>query len=110
MTKIAVYRRRKPTPHPQNFLSSWQNGGIAIIISASHESLQNLQELVGAEGRAWLLQMPLIVMSERGRALAQQCGFTREIIVPTQPTDEALVEALKKYAGAPAEEFNKHQR
>lgn len=91
--EVSVYRRVKPL----GLISLSKN--IDIIICTSNTGLQNLYEMVGALDRRWLLQKPLLVISERMIALAHQLGFVKEPRVADNATDAAIIAALLKFVG-----------
>jgi uroporphyrinogen-III synthase len=64
----------------------------AITIS-SGEALQNLLSMLDESSAVLLRKLPLVVVSERIRHLAQKLGFT-QIAVSLQPTDAAILETL----------------
>ncbi len=85
-----VYQRRIPALE----LPDWQADAIQIIISTSHESLQNLVTLTGT----LLKQVPLIVISKRMAAFAEQPEFKQRFkqpsIVAENASDSALLTAF----------------
>ncbi len=95
LRKIAVYQRICPEL-PLSTLHQWQNGLIHCIISTSTESLQNLYQMVGVEGRSWLCQQRLLVVSEAMTLLAQALGFRQKSILAENASDGAILAALMK--------------
>lgn len=67
---------------------------IDAIVTTSPESLHNLIKLL-ASNRAWLLSIPLVVISQKMVQLATNLGFQAPIILAENATDEAVVQALK---------------
>lgn len=71
--------------------------GIDIVTTTSGDVLQNLLQMAG-EQRERLLQLPLVVMSQRGAELAQAAGFTHTpIYVAPQASDAGIVSALRAW-------------
>jgi uroporphyrinogen-III synthase len=89
-----VYQREKPQVDLLNTLPIWKRDQLNIIVCTSSTGLQNLFDIMGLEGRQWLLNMPLLVVSERIANFAQQLGFVKMPIVADNATDEAIVGAL----------------
>jgi uroporphyrinogen-III synthase len=87
--KIAVYRREVATPTQP--LPELKN--IDLIISTSGESLTALTQLYAASTNE-LRQRPLLVISPTMAVLAQELGFSGEIIVAENSSDAAIVEAI----------------
>jgi len=88
------YRREIPTHDPDELAKQLLQGGIDIITVTSSESLQNLYDLVPKSARSALLQLPLIVVSDRTQKLAQELGFKQPAIVAQKPGDEEMVQAM----------------
>lgn len=91
--EVSVYRRVKPLGLTR--LSK----NVDIVICTSNTGLQNLYEMVDALDRRWLLQKPLLVISERMVVLARQLGFVKEPRVADNATEAAIVAALLKFVG-----------
>ncbi|KPJ97073.1 MAG: hypothetical protein AMJ55_00515 [Gammaproteobacteria bacterium SG8_15] len=70
------------------------HGNIDIITVTSSESLQNLYDLVPKPARSALLQLPLIVVSDRTQKLAEELGFKQPAIIAQKPGDEEMVQAM----------------
>ncbi|GAB6041193.1 uroporphyrinogen-III synthase [Endothiovibrio diazotrophicus] len=89
-----AYRRIRPNHDPAPLLRAWREGEIQVATATSNEALLNLVEMVGEEGRRYLLETPLVVISERNAALARELGFTFEPIVAQEAGDDAMVAAI----------------
>lgn len=89
-----VYRRARPAAEPDRLIRSWQRGEIHAVVVTSVESLRNLFDMLDQPGRQWLLDTPLIVVSERIRQAAQAFGLRRPPLLAREVSDEAIVEAL----------------
>lgn len=88
---VETYQRQLP-PHPP--LDEQQVAGLDAITISSNESLDNLVTLM--EDPTPLIDIPLLVPSDRAVTLARQHGF-RIIVRSENATDEAFLEALHKY-------------
>lgn len=97
VSEAVVYRRLLPVIDVQNLLPAWQAGGLDIIVATSNTGLQNLLTIIGAAARNWLLNMPLLVISERMAQFAKDLDFVKKPIVSDNATDEAIVQALLNY-------------
>lgn len=92
-----VYRRLEPErdldaerkAHPH----------IGLIVVTSNEGLRNLVNMAGDHHRAWLLGMPLVVISPRTAEFADALGFVHPAAVAHAATDEALLEAIIRLRG-----------
>jgi hypothetical protein len=52
--------------------------------------------MLGPTEQTILLQMPLVVMSQRAVALARELGFAREPVIAKEITTDALLDAIEK--------------
>lgn len=89
-----AYRRVRPATDPAELNRAGERGEFDIVLVNSAESLRNLYHMVGVQGRRWLLATPLLVVSERMPALAQELGFEQVPRVADNATDEAVLAAL----------------
>ncbi len=91
---LEVYQRKMPvsaerTARVLDFLKQNQ---LDIITVTSGEALHNLIALLEVE-KSLLLSIPLLVISERIKQLAQACGF-KKIVVSSRPDDEAILNTI----------------
>lgn len=91
-----VYRRIRPAGDISDVQQAGQAGKIHIITITSNEGLQNLYEMVGKDGRHWLLDTPVVVISRRSAEFAQELGF-QSVVTAGQAGDQGLVEAIKEW-------------
>lgn len=89
-----VYRRVQPAADAGAIVRRWQQGEIDFVVVTSNQALANLNQMVGEEGREWLHNTPLVVISDRMLQLAHELGFSADILVADQPTDESIVAAM----------------
>ena len=89
------YRRIKPRVKANELLGSLSQGELDIITVTSNEGLQNLVDMVGEQSQPELFKLPLVVVSERARDLAQDLGFMIPAIVADNASDEMLVQAIE---------------
>lgn len=95
---VQVYRREKPPVDRTVLLDAWARNGISAIVVTSNESLQNLYDLVGSEGQAYLCDTQLVVVSERAVELARRLGALRAPVVAERAGDDVIVAALARCA------------
>jgi len=88
---VETYRREIP-PHPP--LTEAQTKKLNAISISSNEGLENLVTLM--EDPSPLIDIPLIVPSQRTVSLARQHGF-KYVIPAKSATDEAVLAALRDY-------------
>lgn len=90
-----VYRRAKPAQGLRETLHPFTEHNIDAVVVTSNEGLQNLYDIAAEEGLLQhFLNLPLIVVSPRGSALAKELGFKKPPILAKEPSDSAIVSAL----------------
>ncbi|MEJ2060894.1 MAG: uroporphyrinogen-III synthase [Gammaproteobacteria bacterium] len=93
-----AYRRHRPEADTGKILYHWSRGEIDIITVTSAEGLRNLFDMVGKLGQMWLRKTPLLLGSERQVETARQLGYKLPPVVAEDPSDEAMLKALEKWA------------
>ena len=71
-----------------------------VIFCSSVEVIRNLLQLAGKSYGTIVKETPLIVVSNRMREEALKLGFTAELIVSDNATDQAVVTCLQRWSGA----------
>ena len=89
------YRRVRPRADAAPVRAAWAAGELHAVTVNSGEALQNLLELLGAEGSARLRDTPLFVPHPRVAAQAASAGV-REVVVAGAGDDE-MIERLVAY-------------
>jgi uroporphyrinogen-III synthase len=87
---VIAYERTKPVVDTSPYLALLRDGKVDVIVCTSFEGVSNLKQLLGDAGWPALKQVPLIVVSERIKALAQDAGF-RTIWVASNASHEAIL-------------------
>lgn len=90
---LEVYRRIKPEPDSRQVVQLLERRELDAITVTSGEALQNLTDMLGRDRRPELLAVPLVVISERMKDLAETMGFKR-ISVADSPADAAILEKV----------------
>lgn len=85
-----VYRRGRP----EGDFTQLTPETVDVAIVTSNEGLRNLWDMASDQGRAWLVYLPLVVMSRRTAQLAEELGFVCPAVVAPEQTDAGLVRAL----------------
>ncbi|MBV9576387.1 MAG: uroporphyrinogen-III synthase [Gammaproteobacteria bacterium] len=92
---ILAYQRVLPqqeTEHCENLL---KKKAIHAIVCTSYESVRNFKDLLSAPAWNSLKMLPLVVVSQRVKTLAQDLGF-QTIWVAHNPSHEAILAILKE--------------
>ncbi len=89
---IEVYRRLLPE-QTLSSIDNYQN--CDIITVTSQQGLRNLITL--CDDKEWLFNTALASNSQRTAALARELGFTRDIVVSSEPGDEAMAAAIANW-------------
>ena len=91
---LEVYRRVMPCHDNSEVEMGLLNKSLAAIVIYSGDALHNLVKLLAKQEIIKnLLDVPLVVISERVQTLAKQIGF-KKIIVADQASDTAMINAL----------------
>ena len=93
---IEVYRRELPQVDATGLLAEWKENGIDAIVTTSLQGLENLQTLLGEQGRLYCQKTAMVVMSERMLKMTEEIGIKADVLVATEACDEAIVAALIK--------------
>jgi uroporphyrinogen-III synthase len=93
---LNVYQRVKPATNTTDLEQYLQNNQIAAIVITSATSLKNLMELTPAKVTPQLLQVPLLLINQRLIDIAKEAGFSSNLFVATEASDNAIIESLKK--------------
>ncbi len=86
-----VYRRVRPDGDLGTLMN---HGQINLMTATSNESLQNLYTMATTPQRQWLLQLPLVVIGQRGAELARTLGFKYPAIAAAETSDHGLLQAM----------------
>lgn len=95
---LDVYKRIVPSIDSSGVLLLLKQSGIDVITITSGEALQNLLTLLGQEYHELLFAIPLVVVSDRIRQIADNMGF-KQIVVTNNPSDAAILEAVTMCVG-----------
>jgi len=91
---VEAYRRARPHADNAELLQRWRQGLVNIVSVNSAESLRNLVEMLGKAEESLLTATPLLVVSKRMLALAEELGFQYPPLVAENATDKAVLDAL----------------
>jgi uroporphyrinogen-III synthase len=94
ITHLIAYRRDLPKINVQPYFNLLQKNKINAIICASYTAVKNLKILMGEAGWLYIKDMPLIVISERIKTLAQELGF-QTIWVTSNASENAIIEMIR---------------
>lgn len=92
-----VYRRAGPKWAPRELSALLHAGRVDIATATSGEALGNIVQRLGAEA-GHLLELPLVVVTERMRGPARRLGFCGPILVSARASDEAVMETVMSWA------------
>lgn len=95
---LEVYRRTKPQLDKQAVNQALVENDLDVIVLTSAEALQNLLDMAGKNIAKVLNSIPLVVISDRIKKMADKQGFSR-ILVADEPDDTAIVKTIKALNG-----------
>ncbi len=90
---LEVYQRIKPVVDEQPVVGMLLEHQLDVITVTSAEALYNLVDLLGKDIKSTLLLMPLVVISDRIKKIAEQIGFNT-IAVSAKPSDTEIVNTV----------------
>lgn len=90
---IIVYQRVEVTVDVREMISLLQTQQVDIIVTTSNDILQHLVALLNKQN---LVNIPLVVISERMRLYAKQLGFNK-IIVANNASHHAIMDTLRGF-------------
>ncbi|MGR8941256.1 MAG: uroporphyrinogen-III synthase [Gammaproteobacteria bacterium] len=93
---LEVYKRVVPDANPTGVVDLLQHNRLDLITATSGEALQNLLLMLGDKNRGLALSVPLVVVSERIRRIAEDSGFKR-IFVTDSPSDTAILTKITSW-------------
>ena len=90
-----VYIRRRPRRNADNLVRGWEQL-VDVVTVTSAEMLDNLLQMLAAEGKEKLCQTPLIVLSQRiaDHAIEQGC---RQVLVTDLAGDRGILRKICEY-------------
>jgi uroporphyrinogen-III synthase/uncharacterized protein HemX len=94
-----VYERRATEADPKPLLALWDRGEIGAAVVTSAAALERLASI--AAGHERVLDVALVVLSERLATRARALGFRRPILA-TDPGDAGLLSALTAWRTNPS--------
>lgn len=94
---LTAYQRIKPASDTTDLEQYLQNNQIAAIVITSGTSLKNLLEMTPANVTAKLLNVPLLLINKRLINIAKEAGFSSDLHVAPEASDEAILDSLKEH-------------
>lgn len=94
---LEVYRRMRADIDPQPLLKEWQAGAIDAVLLTSAESLHQLRAIIGTLGQQLMRPTALVVANVRIRELAHSLVHAGPVVIASDATDAAMLDALRRY-------------
>ncbi len=91
---MEVYVREKPVYNDLAALDLIKCGKLQLITITSGDALKNLLAMINKKVHEDLFLVPLVVISNRIKKLANTLGF-KHIAVTKKPSDDAIIEAMR---------------
>lgn len=92
---VIAYQRILPEVDSKPVLELLQTHSIHVAVCTSFEGVRNLKLLLGASGWPYLNNLPILVMSERIKMLAEDLGFQTIWVTPSASNDAILTSLIK---------------
>ena len=93
-----IYDRQCPRVEGQEALDAWKKAKVNVVLATSQNSLDNLLQLIGSDGKSWLYNQSLLVVSSRLAEYAKALGFSN-IVIAKSASDGSIIEALAMFQG-----------
>lgn len=94
----SCYRTQRPPTDSTALIARWARGEVHIVSLTSSDGARNLYDMLGANGRQWLLATPAVVLSARQAATCGELGFRQPALVAATAADSAIVRTLCDWA------------
>jgi uroporphyrinogen-III synthase len=94
---LDVYQRTIPLADPAPVLDLLKWNRLDLIVATSGEAVKNLLIMLGEKNQNLVLAIPLVVVSDRIRQIAENSGFER-IFVTDSPSDTAILKKIITWA------------
>ncbi|MGR9045302.1 MAG: uroporphyrinogen-III synthase [Gammaproteobacteria bacterium] len=92
---LEVYKRIRPESDNRPVVRLLERHELDVITLTSGEALQNLMVMLGQNCRSELCTVPLVVISQRMKDMAEAMGF-ETVMVADSPADTAMIETITK--------------
>lgn len=93
---LEVYKRVIPLADPGPVIDLLRDNLLDLITVTSGEALENLLTMLGEKNRNPVFNVPLVVVSDRIRHIAEDYGFKR-IFVTDSPSDTAILTKITSW-------------
>lgn len=90
-----VYQRTEPVIEQRIIDDIWRRNCPDVIVATSFQGLQNLIRMTSAQDRTIMFSKKLVVISARLAGLAKTAGFTNPAHVPTEQSDQGLLQTIR---------------
>ncbi len=90
---LEVYSRIMPESNNLKVIEMVQQQTLDVVTITSGDALKNLLLMLGNEHHEKLFSVPLVVISNRIKKIAENIGFKR-IIVTERPADRAIIKVI----------------
>lgn len=91
---ISVYQRQQPAHEPAIVTRHCLDWQVNVVVTTSSESLFNFYQMLDANGKAWLQQVTLLLISERMLATVHQLKLQSPLIIADNASEAAIMAAL----------------
>lgn len=91
------YQRVMPETDMSALYRQWDDEKVIPIVVASNESLHNLHAMIDDSYQHFLLRSPIIVVSQRAVALANELGFSKVPMVAKNASNDAIMTVINQW-------------
>lgn len=94
--EVIAYQRELPVVSPMHSINLFKKKEINLIVCSSFEGVSNFKRLMGDDTWVFIKNIPLLVVSDRIKVLAEKIGFTN-VRVATGASNQAILHSLVEH-------------
>lgn len=91
---IECYQRIRPDTDPAELSAALAANKVDAAVVTSNQGLQNLHDMLDPGDRSLLQKVQLFVVSDRGRRLAVELGYSQPAIIVNKVSDQGILDSL----------------
>ncbi len=95
LTEVIVYKREQPNINILEWIPTLKE--IDAIVVTSNEGLHNFIDMTDALDNEWIKDKQLVVISPRIKMIAEQMGFTKQPLLASEASDQAIIKSLESW-------------
>lgn len=94
---VECYQRSRPAADTRWLEQAVSQGRLDIITQTSGEGLRNLFAMLDPSYHSALLRLPLVVISQRIAEVAQELGYSKQVLITANASDDAMIDTIRAW-------------